>query len=224
MNQRTDSNRTLARLRTLLTDGTYHLHSRLPPERNLAEELHVSRSTLRKALDVLEAEGLVRRHVGRGTFVGGMPPTRDLSLLPARAGLAPRELFDASMVLEPAIAARAAATARSSDLDLIKQCLAKRAVATDQDAYELWDFALHRSIAEATHNPLLVLILDALNNLRQQPEWRSYRASTLERQNRDASAREHQDIIDAIENRDPQAAFESMRRHINAFQEPPLRQ
>jgi DNA-binding FadR family transcriptional regulator len=212
----------LAKLRGALGNGTYRLHSRLPPERDLAGDLGVSRSTLRKALEVIEAEGLIRRYVGRGTFVGGMPPTRDLHQLSAQAGLSPQAMVEASLVLEPAIAARAALAARPADIAYLKQCLEKREATQDREAYEQWDITLHRAIAEATHNPLLIAVLDAMSHLRQQAEWRAYRKSTLRPQRRDESAAEHRAIVKAIERRNPQAAYEASRHHLNTFLEAPI--
>jgi DNA-binding GntR family transcriptional regulator len=63
----------LSRLQGLLADRQYPLNGRLPPERSLCRELGVNRGALRKALAVLEAEGQIWRHVGRGTFVGTRP-------------------------------------------------------------------------------------------------------------------------------------------------------
>ncbi|WP_207907826.1 FadR/GntR family transcriptional regulator [Ancylobacter aquaticus] len=53
--------------------GRYPLHTRLPPERQLAEMLRVSRASLREALQLLENDGRIWRRVGVGTFVGGSP-------------------------------------------------------------------------------------------------------------------------------------------------------
>jgi DNA-binding transcriptional MocR family regulator len=64
---------TLVSLRGYLSRQDISLNSRLPPERELCRELGASRTALRKALAVLEAEGQIWRHVGRGTFIGARP-------------------------------------------------------------------------------------------------------------------------------------------------------
>lgn len=63
----------LARLRNHLAAIELPVDSRLPPERELAQALGISRADLRKALAVLEAENLIWRHVGKGTFIGSRP-------------------------------------------------------------------------------------------------------------------------------------------------------
>ena len=100
----------LRHMRTLIERGRFQ--GRLPPERELAVELQVGRSTLRKALEVLEAEGQIWRHVGQGTFVGRRPAPGQTGPLLNLGKVSPKELLDARLILEPAIAACAATTAR----------------------------------------------------------------------------------------------------------------
>ncbi len=209
--------RALAEIRRLIQTGRYPLHSRLPAERDFAALLGIGRSTLRKALAVLEAEGKIWRHVGQGTFVGKTPP-RDEGLGVAGAhGASPREVLEARFVLEPAIAQSAAMSARPDDIAYLRKCLEKREAAHDAETYEFWDHTLHRAIAEATHNPLLVAVLEIVNQLRQQPGWKDYRLSTLSPERRGRSARDHRAIVDAIEARSAREAFEAMRRHIETI-------
>ena len=66
----------LQHLRRQIDSGRLPNHSKLPPERDLAEQYGVPRTVVRKALAILEAEGKIRRHVGRGTFVGSAPRDR----------------------------------------------------------------------------------------------------------------------------------------------------
>ena len=84
---------------------------RLPPERQLSEALGISRTELRKALGVLEAEGQIWRHVGKGTFFGARPIDNfsDVSALARRTN--PAEMMRARLVIEPEIARAAALTA-----------------------------------------------------------------------------------------------------------------
>ncbi len=208
----------LHRLRQMIDSGKYPLHSRLPAERELVEHVQVSRVTLRRALGVLEAEGRIWRHVGYGTFVGATPPVRDVPTLITARPATPQQLLEARLVVEPAIAARAAMTATPDDLKYMRQCLRKRESAADTAMYELWDHSLHRAIADATRNPLLAAMLEALNSLRLQPEWKAYRVKTFRPDRRAESAVQHRQIVASIEKRDPQAAFDAMHRHISTIQ------
>ncbi len=210
--------RALGELRRLLASGRYPVGSRLPAERDFALTLRVGRSTLRKALAVLEADGKIWRHVGQGTFVGRTPPGEALPPIAGAHGASPREVLDARLVLEPAIAQFAAVSARPDDIAYLRKCLTKREAAADPETYEFWDHTLHRAIAEATHNPLLVAFLEIVNRLRREPGWKDYRLSTLSPERRTRSSVQHRAIVDAIEARNAREAFEAMRAHIDTIQ------
>src|SRR3954447_21324682 len=86
------SNVALERLRTLLEEGSFDGEPRLPPERVLAAEIGIGRRALRRALEVLEAEGRIWRHQGKGTFLGPRPPHTNLEELSKRTH--PLEVMD----------------------------------------------------------------------------------------------------------------------------------
>lgn len=209
--------RALTEVRRLVQGGRYPIGSRLPAERDLAAELGVGRSTLRKALAVLEAEGKIWRHVGQGTFVGKTPPADTAGPIVGAHAASPREVLEARLVLEPAIAQFAAVSARPADIAYLHRCLEKRESAADAETYEFWDHTLHRAVAEATHNPLLVAFLEIVNRLRREPGWKDYRLSTLSPERRGRSAVQHRAIVDAIERRSAREAFEAMRAHIETI-------
>lgn len=215
----------LTRLRDMLATAVTTGKRRLPAERELAHAFGVSRAAIRKAFDMLEAEQLVRRHVGRGTFAlaaaGPTPelPGRDLTagFALAAAGVSPRDLIDARFVVEPAIAELAATAARPADIDELRRCLRKRASAADGETYEMWDYTLHMAIATATHNSLLVEVLEHIHRLRRSIDWRHYRNTTLAPGRKQLSNTQHQAIVDAIARHEPRAAAEAMRTHIQTI-------
>ena len=195
----------------------YPLHSRLSPERELCVQLKVSRGRLRAALATFEAEGLIWRHVGQGTFVGSGPPPATIrapSML-ERNTISPKELIDARLVLEPAVTAYAASAARSEDIRQLRHCAAKRESASDSESYNRWDRAFHKAIAEASQNPIFISLFEQINALRSAP---TYRRDPMQEPFRSISAREHQDIISAIADGNPIAAFNSMRAHLASVQ------
>jgi DNA-binding FadR family transcriptional regulator len=218
---------TLRRLRLMMAGGTGVGLRRLPPERELAGSFGVSRAAVRKAFDILEAENLVRRHVGRGTFVIGhgtavavkTPPGNELAtgFALAAAGVSPRELIDARFVVEPAIAELAATAARPADVEELRRCLRKRETAVEPDTYEMWDYSLHMAIANATHNALLVQILEQIHHLRRSNDWRRYRRTTLAPARKRVSDPQHRAIVEAIARHDPRASAEAMRVHIQTI-------
>lgn len=207
----------LRRMRSLIERGRFQ--GRLPPERELAVELQVGRSTLRKALEVLEAEGQIWRHVGQGTFVGRRPAPGASEPLMTLGKISPKELLDARLILEPAIAACAAATARPADIARMTLCATKRETTKDPEAYNLWDHQFHLAIAGATQNPIMFALLEQLNALRRAPTWSAYKKDRMKDPYYSMSKREHRAIIAAIEARDTNAAFSTMRAHILGVQD-----
>jgi DNA-binding FadR family transcriptional regulator len=207
----------LGRMRGLIERGRFK--GRLPPERELAVELQVGRSTLRKALEILEAEGQIWRHVGQGTFVGRRPPVGALEPLLKLGQVSPKELLDARLIVEPAIAACAAVTARASDIDQMKLYATRRETTKEPEAYNLWDHQFHSAIAEATQNPILVALVEQLNELRHAPTWAAYKKDRMKDPYYSISKRQHRAIIDAIEQHDSAAAFRAMKSHIMGVQD-----
>lgn len=97
---------------------------KLPPERDLCEQIGVSRSTLRSALNLLEAEGKIWRRVGSGTYTGSTPP-KELQGLPAISdATSPGELMELRLMIEPGIARLAALRATRSEIEYLKHCVA----------------------------------------------------------------------------------------------------
>jgi len=209
----------LRQMRGMIDGGRFGNESRLPPERELAAELQVGRSTLRKALEVLEAEGQIWRHVGQGTFIGRRAPGGRGRLFPSLAAVSPKELLDARLTVEPAIAAAAAVAARPSDIARMKMCAERRETTKQPEAYNLWDHQLHLAIAEATQNPVLIGLIEQLNGLRRAPTWSSYKKDRMVEPYYSISKKEHRDIIAAIEAQDSGAAFRTMKAHIMGVQD-----
>ena len=207
----------IATLRTFIADGRYRPGDRLPPERELIVSLEMSRTTLRKALDALERDGAIWRHVGKGTFVaahGGQAGTGGLAELSQR--VTPVQLMRARLALEPAIAQEAAINASSEAVTRIKLARDRAHDAPTWDAYEAQDDVLHRAIAEATQNVLLLSLFDQLNQVRRAVAWKTVIRHSARPARDHTSFAEHDAIADAIERRDPAAAHAAMRAHLGS--------
>ena len=121
---------------------------------------------------MLEADGLIWRHVGRGTFIGARPVHNldDVAFLGQLAN--PAQVLDARVAIEPELARLAALHAVRADLEAIRVCCHARArAAADWRGYEAWDNKLHHAVAKATHNKLLVFLFDTLNVVRRSIVW-----------------------------------------------------
>ncbi|RYE51842.1 MAG: FadR family transcriptional regulator [Hyphomicrobiales bacterium] len=206
-----------SRLRAFISEGGFAQGVRLPPERHLTDQLGMSRTTLRKALDVLERDGLIWRHVGKGTFVAdaNTRPANDASIQLGRQ-LTPFRMMRARMVIEPGIAREAAVNATGEALLRMRQALARARAASTWATYEIEDDLFHRTIAEASDNMLLLSLFDQLNEVRRAVAWGSVERQSVRPPPDHPSFDQHDAIANAIERRDPHAAYEGMRSHLRS--------
>lgn len=202
-------------LRALLdegaADGTLVPGSKLPTERALVQRLAAPRSAIRRALDLLESEGVVVRHVGRGTFLTEVSRRHSDGAPPDTS---PAEIMQVRLLLEPPVAALAARLATQADLDRITACLDRGGASADFEGFEAWDAKLHRSVAEAAHNGLLMNMFDVMNTARALPVWGSLKRRTSSPERRRCYHAEHTVIVEALRDRDPDGAHSTMRSHL----------
>ncbi len=203
----------LIQLRAYLAQHEARRGTRLPPERELCRTLGVSRSALRKALALLETEGRIWRHVGRGTFVGNRPLESMLAPGAVIDRVNPAQVMEARMHIEPELARLAALHATRSDLEEMRRCMTKSRQSRSWRVYETWDNNLHRAIACATHNPLLLSLFDSLNAVRRAVVWGRLRATRLPAPEHH-SFDDHEALVDAIAERDLEGAAACMRAHL----------
>lgn len=207
----------LETLRMMIDERRFGPDGRLPPERELAASLGVARQTLRRALEVLEAEGRVWRRQGQGTFCGRPPAP------PARLGVSdrtnPQEVMEVRLGVEPLLAGFAALRATAGDVERLRLCAARTASAPDAEGYELWDGALHRTIAEAAGNTLFLAVFDAVNAVRREADWENLREAARSPASQALFAGQHRRLVEAIAARDPAEASSAMREHLEAVAE-----
>ncbi|MBX9810450.1 MAG: FCD domain-containing protein [Burkholderiales bacterium] len=194
--------------------GRRQTQSRLPTERKLASQLGITRSALRRALSVLEADGKIWRHVGRGTFTGPRPAAERSTLTLVARQTSPAEVMQVRLIIEPETAALAARHATAAQIERMATCVRKSRATSDVATYELWDSNLHRTIAEAAGNLLLLALLDAVNAIREENIWGNLKKKTLTRQRQNLYSRQHESIVKAISTRDSQGAQRCMRAHL----------
>ncbi|SNR68630.1 FadR/GntR family transcriptional regulator [Puniceibacterium sediminis] len=205
------------KLREFIQEGDYTAGDRLPAERDLTVRLEMSRTELRKALDALEREGFIWRHVGKGTFVAEPDGNRASDeLVQLGRNLTPFRMMRARLVIEPAIAREAAINASGKDLSQMKRAMERARSATTWAEYEEQDDHLHSHIAEASDNLLLVSLFEHLNQVRRAVVWGSVIRDTPRPPATHTSFAEHAAIVQAIESRFPDAAYEAMRTHLRS--------
>jgi len=187
---------------------------RLPTERSLAAKFGATRHAVRKALDQLEAQGKLWRHVGRGTFAGPRQITDPGKMSTVVPFARPREIVEARQVMEPQIAALAALRASSAQLAAIEQAFRKCAAARSMDQYEVWDEEFHRTIAAAAGNILLQSTFETVNKARKAVVWGAMRGAILRPERRQFFTNQHQRVVTALKARNADGAWDAMRAHI----------
>lgn len=210
----------VSRLRAFIEAGDYGPGDRLPPERHLIGELGMPRGALRRALDALERDGVIWRHVGKGTFIA-----RDGRKMAAGAddwsadivrSLTPLRMVRARLCVEPAIAGEAAINASAQSVAAMRVTLDRACAASSWEEYERQDDLFHRAIAEASDNPLLLGLFDQLNKVRRAVAFGAVTRDTKRPSPDHSSFAEHEMIAAAIERRDRQAAQDAMRAHLQS--------
>jgi DNA-binding FadR family transcriptional regulator len=208
----------LTQLRAYLAQRDLPANTQLPPERELCDALGVSRGELRKALAVLEDNRELWRHVGKGTFIGSRPVEEKTSISEIAAASNPREVMHARLGIEPMLAREAALNATAADIAEMRQCLKASRQAATWRQYENCDNCLHRLVAEASHNTVLVALFDMLNAVRRAVVWGRLRYNVDRPPADHHSFHEHDALVDAIADRDMAAAAAAMDRHLHAVQ------
>ncbi|MDP4333807.1 FCD domain-containing protein [Curtobacterium sp. A7_M15] len=190
---------------------------KLPPERTLAEDLAVSRTTVREAMQELERRRLVSRTPGRGTVV--LPRTEEATaLLERQAGLGHAEdlahraenVAEFRTVVEPQVAALAAARAGEADLLAFERILQATHAGLSPEESLAQDVAFHVQVARASGNPLLVSLCELSSGWVQDVRARSHSTS----EGRRSSFVWHERILDSIRRHDEGAARTAMTDHL----------
>ncbi|MDE1994068.1 MAG: FadR family transcriptional regulator [Rhizobiaceae bacterium] len=214
----------LEKLRGLLGSDSLEADGKLPTERALSEMFGVSRRAIRRALEVLEAEGRIWRRQGSGTYAGQRPDDWSQHVGSLIAGTNLMEIMEVRLRIEPQLAQLAAMRAKPDDIDRMYELTKKIFNSSDADSRELWDGALHRLIAQSAGNQFFLTIFDVINHVRQDEAWQTIRELARNtNRTRPISYAQHVTIIDAIAARDPMKAAEAMRTHLLMLQESLIR-
>jgi GntR family transcriptional regulator, transcriptional repressor for pyruvate dehydrogenase complex len=204
-----------ARVVALITERHLKPGDRLPPERELAQAMGVSRSSLREALRALSLLGVTEMRQGDGTYLTALDPDalmRPFGLVLALSDGQLQELFEARRVIEPGLAALAAERIDEETLEALRTCVRESAAAVaDEEAFMRADLELHGLIARAASNSILWHVIGSISGMGVASRRRTNPLPGL----REQSAEDHRAIVAALEARDPEAAAAAMLRHLD---------
>ncbi|HEX7103943.1 MAG TPA: FadR/GntR family transcriptional regulator [Nitrolancea sp.] len=205
----------------LIRHRVYKAGDRLPPERELADLLQVSRPTLREALRVLEMTGIVESRHGGGTFIQDMVSVgvvSPLALVLQATDDIVGDLWETRIIFEPAIAARAAlrATPESIDeLDALVNDLDESIQNNDPDDITVRnDRLFHMTVARASRNQVALRVLMLINELLADDR----RHFVTSRERRLSALESHRLVLQSIRERNPAEARSAMLQHLEEIE------
>jgi len=200
------------RIQAMIHEAGMKPGDQLPPERMLAEQLGISRPSLREAMIALETAGLVEVRTGDGTYIRALPAEGlRLGWAAQSAGGDPgpgvREQFEARKLIEPELAAMAALAAKPADIAVLQSAVDRAAAkfvqgqAADDD-----DYAFHVGLAEMSGNSVLAAFDRQLWDLRRTAMWKTLRGRVVRPKHRSQVIADRRAIIAALQARDAKTA------------------
>lgn len=190
--------------------------NKLPSEKELCEKFNVSRTVIREALRLLHAKGLVSIKKGKGIFVENISTKNVTDFLSLYLGINSNknfiDLINARIMFEPSIAEEASRNRNDEDVLKLRSNFKKMKSNNDLLVHAQLDVEFHLLVAQATHNNLIPLIIDPIHKL--MPEIKSLVMKNVPNA-RKSALKMHKQIIDAIEEKNPPLAFQSMKSHLS---------
>lgn len=212
--QKKVSSQIVDQVKMLIASGKLKPGDTLPPERELMKVFNVSRPTLREALNMLSIMGFIQVSQRQRTKVKSLVPsniTEPLRHLLKEDIQTSLELIDARAIIETANAALAAERADEEDIARLEECIEKmRIKLRENDSLDDEDANFHLSIAEATHNKIQMHLMFSIYDLLKETVGLCYYDD--EAQN---IFKQHSKIVEAIKDKDPQCAKDSMDEHLS---------
>ena len=205
----------VGQIQEFIREGILKPGDRLPSERELAERLQVSRSSLREAIRALELKGLVVSRPGAGTFISTESLDSLISIIAASLAQAAdylHDVFEVRRLLEPQIAAMAAERANHEDIQRMDEALREQEgqIARGETGVE-GDTAFHFAMAQATQNHALTKVVSTIADILRQSRDQSLQ--TPGRPQRSLASHRH--ILDMIEGSNVEGARSAMQYHIS---------
>jgi GntR family transcriptional repressor for pyruvate dehydrogenase complex len=205
-------------IRALIENGTLQPGDKIPPEREFANSLKISRASLRSGIGYLAAMGVMKVRHGVGTFVADGPPEfgkASLGIMGALHGFQSWQMFEARIMLESNLASLAAERGREEHYSLMAEEVAEMfgALSNPTD-YLIHDVLFHRIIAQASGNPILAAIMETVTSSMYDKRRKTVERATDLRE----SAEMHREIYRAIRARKPQDARKLMEQHLRMAQ------
>jgi GntR family transcriptional regulator, transcriptional repressor for pyruvate dehydrogenase complex len=205
-------------IRSLIESGTLQPGDKIPPEREFARSLKISRASLRTGIGYMAAMGVMKIRHGVGTFVADGPPqfgTASLSLIGALHGFQSWQMFEARIILESHLSALAAERGKQEHFSALADEVADMFASMNSPAdYLIHDLLFHRIVSQASGNPILAAIIETITSALYDARLKTVERSTDMRE----SAEMHREIYRAIRARNGKEAHNLMEQHLRMAQ------
>jgi GntR family transcriptional repressor for pyruvate dehydrogenase complex len=158
--------RLISRFKTLISDGTFVPGSKLPPERELARQFGVNRTSLRQSLKVMQLMGVASQRVGDGTYLSKDAARilrEPIEFMIVLADITEEELLEARLIVESQLAARAAERATGEDLATMRRAMKAMEKSTSGQARVDADLVFHEAILRASGNRVCQLVFSVIH-------------------------------------------------------------
>ena len=204
------------RIKELLAHGELRAGSRLPPERELAEMLRISRPSLRTALKALSVMGIIRAKPGAGTYIAESLPeifNEPMHFMTLIHGISDEDLFEARKIIESGLAELAAERASDADLATLEiELSGMRERLGDPEGFLKHDVAFHQAVAQAADNLVMSGGMETISQLL----YHVRRQTVAGADDLEEALNWHERIYQAIRDRDPLQAKTVIAAHLHA--------
>jgi GntR family transcriptional repressor for pyruvate dehydrogenase complex len=205
-------------IRSLIENGTLKPGDKIPPEREFARTLNISRASLRTGIGYLSAMGVMKVKHGVGTFVADGPPEfgkSSFSLMGALHGFQSWHMFEARVILESNLAALAAERGKEEHHTALAEEVAEIFASVDSPPdFLIHDVLFHRILSQASGNPILAALMETITSAMYDKRRKTVERSTDMRE----SAEMHRLIYRAIRARNSAEARKLMEQHLRLAQ------
>ena len=217
----TDKHRTMQvvnHIRALIENGTLRPGDKIPPEREFARSLNISRASLRTGIGYLAAMGVMKVRHGVGTFVADGPAEfgkASFSLMGVLHGFQSWQMFEVRLIIESNLAALAAERATEEHHTALAEEVAEIFASIDSPAdFLIHDVLFHRILSQASGNPILAALMETITSALYDRRRKTVERSTDLRE----SAEMHRMIYRAVRARNPVEARKLMEQHLRMAQ------
>lgn len=201
-------------IRSLIENGTLQPGDKIPPEREFAQSLNISRASLRTGIGYLAAMGVMKIRHGVGTFVADGPAEfgkTSFSLMGALHGFQSWQMFEARLILESNLAALAAERGKEEHHTALAEEVAEIFASVEHPAdFLIHDVLFHRIVSQASGNPILAVLMETVTSAMYEKRRKTVERSIDLRE----SAEMHRLIFRAIRSRNPVEARKLMEQHL----------